>query len=140
MPKWKWKRQPDLYPGDRQNPVRVALRHRRAVIEVANSRWDSDSFAYYLLDGNAATKVDLRALVEPAMKAKLPARQREFQSFRVSEELSVTLDARGRLRFTAMLYRPKSDPSLDCKIQVDIAPKNGKPAARIVSMQRVKAD
>jgi hypothetical protein len=48
----------------------------RAVIEVANSRWDSDSFAYYLLDGVAATKVDLRALVKQAIKAKLPPRKR----------------------------------------------------------------
>lgn len=112
----------------------------KAVVEVANSRWDSDAFAYYVLDGNAATKVDLRALIEPAMKARLPARQREFQSFRVSAELPMKLDARGRLSFTAMLYRPKSDPSLDCKIQVDVAAKNGKPAARIVSIQRVKTD
>ena len=112
----------------------------KAVIEVANSRWESDSFAYYLLDGKAVTKVDLRALVEPAMKAKLPAREREFRVFRVREELPVTLDARGHVGFSAMVYRPKSELSLDYKIQVDIAAKNGKPAARIVSMQRVKSD
>jgi hypothetical protein len=112
----------------------------RAVIEVANSRWDSDSFAYYRLDDKAVTKVDLRALVEPAMKAKLSARQREFHSFRVVEDLPVTLDARGHVSFMAMVYRPKSESSLDYKIQVDIAPDSGKPAARIVSMQRVKAN
>ena len=112
----------------------------KAVIEVATSRWESDSFAYYLLDGKAVTKVDLRTLVEPAMKAKLPAREREFRVFRVREELPVTLDARGHVGFSAMVYRPKSEVSLDYKIQVDIAPKNGKPAARIVSMQRVKSD
>jgi hypothetical protein len=112
----------------------------KAVVEVANSRWDSDSFAYYFLDGKTVTKVDLRALVEPAMKAKLPKRQREFQSFRVREELPVTFDARGRLSFTAMIYRPKTDPSLDCRIQVDITTKRGKPSARLVSMRRVKSD
>ena len=112
----------------------------RAVIEVASSRWDSDSFAYYLLDGKTVTKVDLRALVEPAMKAKLPARKRDGQAFRVREDLPVTLDARGHARFTAMVYVPKGEASLDYKVQVDIAPKNGKPAARIVSMQRIKAD
>jgi hypothetical protein len=110
----------------------------RAVIEVANSRWDSDSFACYLLDGVAATKVDLRALVEPAIKAKLPPRKRDGQSFRVREDLPVTLDARGHTRFTAMLY--VGEASLDYKMQVDVAPDNGKPAARIVSMQWVKAD
>lgn len=112
----------------------------KAVIEVANSRWESDSFAYYLLDSKAVTKVDLRTLVEPAMKAKLPAREREFRVFRVREELPVTLDARGHVGFSAMVYRPKSEVSLDYKIQVDVAPKSGKPAARIVSMQRVKSD
>jgi hypothetical protein len=35
---------------------------------------------------------------------------------------------------------PKGETSLDYKMQIDIAPDNGKPAARIVSMQRVKAD
>jgi hypothetical protein len=112
----------------------------RAVIEVANSRWDSDSFAYYLLDGATAIKVDLRALVEPATKAKLPARKRDGLAFRVREDLPVTLDARGHARFTAMLYVPKGETSLDYKMQVDIAPKHGKPAASIVSMRRVKAD
>ena len=46
----------------------------RAVIEVANSRWDSDSFAYYRIDGATATRLDLRALVEPVMTARLPPR------------------------------------------------------------------
>ena len=112
----------------------------RAVIEVANSRWDSDSFVYYLIDGATVVTFDLRALVEPAMKAKLPARKREFNSFRVREDLPVTLDARGHARFTAMVYVPKSEASHDYKVQVDIASRNGKPSARIVSMQRVKAD
>jgi hypothetical protein len=112
----------------------------RAVIEVANSRWDSDSFAYYLLDGASVTKLDLRALVEPVMKAELPARKREFNSFRVREELPVTLDARGHAHFTAMVYVPKSETSLDYEMRVDISSKNGKPSARIVSMRRVKSD
>jgi hypothetical protein len=112
----------------------------RAVIEVANSRWDSDSFVYYLIDGETVATFDLRALVEPAMTAKLPARKRESNSFRVREDLPVTLDARGHTRFTAMVYVPKSAASLDYKVQVDIASGKGKPSARIVSMQRVKAE
>ena len=56
------------------------------------------------------------------------------------EDLPVTLDARGRARFTAMVYLPKSETSLDYKVQIDIASGKGKPSARIVSMQRVKAE
>lgn len=55
-------------------------------------------------------------------------------------DLWITLDARGHARFTAMVYVPKSEASLDYKLQVDIVPDKSKPAARIVSMQRVKAD
>lgn len=112
----------------------------RAVIEVANSRWDSDSFAYYMIDGGTVTKLDLRTLVEPATKAKLPARKRESYSFRVLDDPPVTLDVRGRARFKASVFVPKAEASLDYKVQVDISSKNGKPSARIVSMQRVKSD
>jgi hypothetical protein len=112
----------------------------RAVVEVANSRWDSDSFAYYAIDGDKVTKIDLRALVEPVVKAKLPASRREGQSFRVRQNLPVKLDARGHLSFTVMLYVPKQDPILDYAVAVDITRKGGAPAARIASIRRAKVD
>jgi hypothetical protein len=112
----------------------------RAVIEVANSRWDSDSFTYYRIDGETATKLDLRALVEPVMTARLPPRNRQGNSFRVREDLPVTLDARGRVRFTAMLYVPKGEASNDYKVQVNVRTTGGKPSAQVVSMRRAKSD
>lgn len=112
----------------------------QAVIEVANSRWDSDSFAYYRIDGATATRLDLRALVEPVMTARLPPRNRQGNSFRVREDLPVTLDARGRVRFTAMLYVPKGETSNDYKVQVNVRTTGGKPSAQVVSMRRVKSD
>ena len=112
----------------------------RAVIEVANSRWDSDSFAYYRIDGATATRLDLRALVEPVMTARLPPRNRQGNSFRVREDLPVTLDARGRLRFTAMLYMPKGETSNDYKVLVNVRTQGGKPSAQVVSVRQVKAD
>jgi hypothetical protein len=112
----------------------------RAVIELANSRWDSDSFAYYRIDGATATKLDLRALVEPVLTARLPPRNRQGNSFRVREDLPVTLDARGRVRFTAMLYVPKSETRNDYKVQVNIRTRDGKPSGLVVSVRRVKAD
>jgi hypothetical protein len=110
----------------------------QAVIEVANSRWDSDSFAYYRIDGATATKLDLRALVEPVMTARLPPRNHQGNSFRVHEDLPVTLDARGRVRFTAMLYVPKGETSDDYKVQVNVRARGGKLSAQVVSMQRVR--
>ena len=112
----------------------------RAVIEVANSRWESDSFAYYRIDGATATKLDLRALVEPVVIARLPPRNRQGNSFRVHEDLPVTLDARGTLRFTAMLYVPKGESSNDYKVQVNIRERGGKLSAQVVSVRRVSAN
>jgi hypothetical protein len=109
----------------------------RSVVEVANSRWDSDSFAYYRIDGATATRLDLRALVEPVLTARLPPRNREGNSFRVHEDLPVTLDARGRLRFTAMLYVPKGETSSDYVVQVNIRDRGGKLSAQVVSARRV---
>lgn len=108
----------------------------RSVVEVANSRWDSDSFAYYRIDGATATRLDLRALVEPVLTARLPPRNREGNSFRVHEDLPVTLDARGRLRFTAMLYVPKGETSNDYVVQVNIRDRAGKLTAQVVSVRR----
>jgi hypothetical protein len=110
----------------------------KAVVEVANSRWDSDSFAYYLLDGEKVTKVGLRALVEPVLKAGIPAKQRSDYAFRVREDKPVTLDALGHVSFMVMVYRPKSEESRDYKMRVDITSRHGKPTARIAWMRRVK--
>ncbi|WOH63220.1 hypothetical protein [Bradyrhizobium sp. BWA-3-5] len=126
--------------ANRYQLVAVWSPDSRSVVEVANSRWDSDSFAYYRIDGAAAAKLDLRALVEPVMKARLPPRKREGNSFSVRTDRPLTLDARGRLPFTAMLYVPKSETSNDYQIQVNIRTTGGKPSAQVVSMRRVKAD
>ena len=112
----------------------------RSVIEVANSRWDSDSFAYYRIDGATATRLDLRARVEPVMTARLPPRNRQGNSFRVREDLPVTLDARGRVRFTAMLYVPKSETSNDYKVLVNVRTQGSKPSAQVVSLRRVRSN
>lgn len=112
----------------------------RSVVEVANSRWDSDSFAYYRIDGATAAKLDLRVLVEPVLTARLPPRNRKGNSFRVRTDLPLTLDARGRLGFTAMLYVPKGETTNDYKVQVNIRTRAGKPSANVVSVRRVKAD
>jgi hypothetical protein len=52
----------------------------------------------------------------------------------------VTLDARGRVRFTAMLYVPKGETSNDYKVQLNVRERRGKPSADVVSVRRVKAD
>lgn len=111
----------------------------RAVIEVSNDRWDTYSFAYYVVDrGDEAAALDLLALVEPALKAKLPPGKRESHSFRVREDLPIKLDAGGRALFTAMLYVPKAETSLDYSVWIDIARRQGKRTARIVSTQRIR--
>ena len=70
------------------------------------------------------------------MTARLPPRNRQGNSFRVHEDLPVTLDARGRLRFTAMLYVPKGETSNDYVVQVNIRDRGGKLSAQVVSVRR----
>lgn len=126
--------------ANRYEQLAVWSADSRTVVEVANSRWDTDAFAYYAIDGDKATKADLLALVSPAAKANVPARLREGFSVRVRQDLGVKLDAHGHLRFKAMLYVPKSETSLDDSIEIAITSKRGKPSARIASMRRIKID
>jgi hypothetical protein len=112
----------------------------RAVVEVANSRWDTNAFAYYAIDGDKVAKVDLLALVSPAVKSKVSASRRDNYAFRVRQDLGVTLDARGHLRFKAMLYVPKGEAELDFSIEVAIVSRGGAPSARIISMRRIEID
>ena len=114
----------------------------RAVIEVANARWDNDSLAYYRIDGATVTKLDLHELVKSATlaKARVPAQKRDRYAFRVPDYQPATLDARGRVHLISEIYVPKSDEdSLDYKVEVDVVAKGGKLSARIVSIQRTKA-
>jgi hypothetical protein len=114
----------------------------RAVVEVANSRWDNDSLAYYRIDGDTAAKLDLRELVKSATlaKARVPAQKRYKYSFRIPGYKPATLDAHGRIRLISEIYVPKSDEdSLDYNVQVDVVAKGGKLSGRIVSIQRTKA-
>jgi hypothetical protein len=111
----------------------------RAVVEGANSRWDTDVFGYHAIDADKVTKVDLLALVAPAIKAKIPASEREKYSFRVRQDLGIKVDARGHIRFKAMLFVPKND-SLDYSIDVAVNTKSGVPAARIASIRKIRID
>jgi hypothetical protein len=110
----------------------------RAVLEVANNRWDTYSLRYYAPDGDKAATLDLRPLIEPVLRANLPRARRDAYAFRLSDDEPVTLDNRGHARFIAMLYVPKGETSLDYRVRIDITRRGGQPAARIVSMQRVK--
>lgn len=113
----------------------------RAVVEVANSRWDTDSFRYYAIDGDRATTLDLHALAEKAVRAKRPGRDLESLVFRVREDLPVKLDAKGNISFTTMLFVPKSAAEHpNYRVQIAITSRRGEPTARVVSVRWVYVD
>ena len=115
----------------------------RAVIEVANSRWDSDSFAYYRIDGATAAKLDLLAPVKPAVfaKAGISPKKRAGYAFRIRDDQPVTLDARGRVDVIAELFVPKSDDdNLEYKVRLEVVTKGGKLSARVVSVRKTRVD
>lgn len=129
--------------ANRMDEIAVWSPDSRAVIEVANERWDTYSLRHYVLGGKAEpAMIDLRKIVEPALHALQKRRNRKHDpahfSFRVVEDRPVKLDNRGRARFTAMLFLPKADPVLAAEVTLEL-PTNSKRrgAARIVSLRRV---
>jgi hypothetical protein len=113
----------------------------RAVVEVANARWDTTAFAYYAIDGSKSTKVDLLPLVSSALKAKIPASQRQMRVFRVLAEEELKVDNSGRVGFKAMLFEPKQDETeRDFAVSVAITSGKGQPTARVEQIRSVKAN
>lgn len=112
----------------------------RTVVEIANGRWDTESFACYRIGDGEAAVINLLALIEPVLMAKLPAARRGSYSLRVRSDLPVKLDARGRLQFLVALFVPKSEDGLAFRVDMALGPASGRPAARVVSVQRTKID
>ncbi|GLH75127.1 hypothetical protein SSBR45G_00350 [Bradyrhizobium sp. SSBR45G] len=111
----------------------------RAVVEVANSRWDTESFRFYAIGDADSVTLDLHELVERAVRAQSPQRAAKGRVFRVREDLPVKLDADGRLTFAAILFIPKSEqPALGFRLELMIKIIKSSAAARIISVQRAK--
>ena len=68
----------------------------------------TNAFAYYAIDGGKATKIDLLALVAPASRRKPGCARNAKIGLPGAGGSPATLDARGRLRFNAMLYVPRA--------------------------------
>ncbi len=111
----------------------------RAVVEVANSRWETDSFRFYAVGDPDVVTLNLHDLVEQAVRAKTPPRAGKGRVFRVREDLPVKLDADGRLRFAAILFKPKSEePALGFRLELMIKAVKSSAAARVISVQPAK--
>jgi hypothetical protein len=110
-----------------------------AVLEISDDRWDTYALNIVLLDaGDNAVVLDLRAVVEPALKKRLPARLRKDQSFQLDWDGKVMIDSRGNGRFTASLYVPKQEPTATFQVRFETVPVGGRLVARVVSAQRVR--
>ncbi|CCD98658.1 conserved exported hypothetical protein [Bradyrhizobium sp. STM 3809] len=111
----------------------------RTVVEVANSRWDTDSFRFYAVGDADTVILDLHDLVERAVRAKISTPAAKGRVFRVREDLPVKLDNDGRLGFAAILFIPKSEePAFGFRVELIVKTIKSSAAARVVSVQRTK--
>ena len=113
---------------------------KRTVVEIANSRWDTDSLACYRIGDGQADVINLLTLVEPAVRARLPAARRDSYSLRVRSDLPVKFDSKGRLRFLVALFVPKAEDGLAFRVDMAVGTAAGRLTARVVSVQRAKID
>ncbi|MGJ4996619.1 hypothetical protein ACQR0Z_19505 [Bradyrhizobium sp. HKCCYLS3077] len=111
----------------------------RAVVEVANSRWQTDSFRFYAISDSSVVALDLHDLTEGAVRARSPQTSDKSRVFRIREDLPVKLGADGHLSFAAMLFIPKSaKPALGFRVEMTIRTVKSAAAARIVTVERAK--
>lgn len=111
----------------------------KAVVEISNSRWSTDSFRYYAIAGGTVAAVDLLDLTERALRQQARGRDGRSSVLRVREDVPAKLDAHGRLSFSAMLFVPKSeDGELGFKVVIEVQARKAGAVARIVSVRRAK--
>ena len=112
----------------------------RAVIEIQNDRWNTYALNIYAIAGDSAATIDLRAVIEPSVRARVPAKNRDSLSFRVFGDRPVKLDAQGRGSLKAMLYVPKEVTSRGYAVAFVVTRKSGKLSASVLQIRRVKSE
>jgi hypothetical protein len=110
----------------------------RAVVEVENSRWETESLRFHGIGDGDVVSLDLRDLVERAV-SQAAGGAAKGRVFRVREDLPVKLDSGGHLSFAAILFFPKSEEAaLGFRLELMVKTVRSSAAARVVSIQRAK--
>lgn len=111
----------------------------RLAVRTFQQRFESGHFEFFARDDGGTKMLDLKKLVEPAVLARLSARQRRaYQWSFAVEDHDLTVSSSGRVHFRVMLWVPKDGPDVtfDVTLQVARGPKGL--GAQLVSVRKVK--
>jgi hypothetical protein len=109
------------------------------MVEIYDTRFSTDGMTVYAIgpDDKASAPLDLLKIVEPAVRAQLRRAVKDEDSYGFSIR-RLTVDDRGLVRTTVMMWVPKEGPSAAFDVTTMIARKGGALVARIASMRRTR--
>ncbi|MCC6776473.1 MAG: hypothetical protein IT537_07530 [Hyphomicrobiales bacterium] len=115
----------------------------RLVVRQLDTRFESEAFQLHALagDGKLAGTVDLRKLIEPALRKQIRERGRNPRSyvFFVSHDEPTRLSNSGLLRATVSMWVPKDGPEAAFDVTVQATPSVTALTARLVSVKTSRA-
>jgi hypothetical protein len=111
----------------------------RLIVKTYETRFSTDGMTVYAIgpDDKASAPLDLLKILEPAVRAQLRRTVKSEEPY-VFSIRRLTVDNRGLIRTTVMMWVPKEGPSAAFDVAAMIAPKGGALTARITSMHRTR--
>ena len=107
----------------------------RLMVETYDTRFSTDGITVYAIGADdTARTLDLLKMVEPAVRAQLRRIVKDERAYVFSIH-RLSIDGRGRIRTTVMMWVPKDGPSQAFELTVEVSRKAAL-AARITSIRR----
>jgi hypothetical protein len=115
----------------------------RFVLRIAERRFDTGVLDLFAIaaDGTRAASVDLKKIVEPALRARLKSENQDpgIRSFDVAVPKQFAVGDDGLVQIAVTMWVPKEGPSDSYDVVLRVARGKGSLDARIASIQKGKA-
>jgi hypothetical protein len=128
--------------ANRQHETSLWSNNSRMVARVWDTRFETSGFTMWAVtaDGKLAGEVDLRKIVEPAVRGELKKVVRDTRdyAFTVYTDQEFTLKDNGRLGFHATMTIPKKEGGEEFYVDMKATVVNGKLTARVLKVEHLK--
>jgi len=110
----------------------------RAVVETQSGRWSTEAQTYAAIASDKVSTLDLLALFEPKIRARMAKEFRDEYGLRVRASDPAAFEKNGRLRVGTVMHVPHVGKTRWFDVMLQISPKGAVPQAKLVSIKEVK--
>jgi hypothetical protein len=117
-------------------------RDSRLVLRVFKSRFETHHIDAHAIgtDGSLVGSLDVRKIIEPAVRARLRQRTANDYTFSLKADRSLSLQNDGRLQARVMMWVPKEGPESHFDVSMQLTRGKGPLSARVTSVRPARVD